>query len=246
MHNTRTAWSTSGAACRHPQLRAGASAVLREDPDVVLVGEMLTSRRSGRAPDRGDRPPDLRDAPYQLRVPDHQPDYRRVPGARAGTDPTTLSLVLEGILCQACCRRRPAGTRPGDRADDPNAAIRNLIGRTRSPDLLGDADRPDGIRDADLQPEPGRPVLQEADLAAVGAGPFLQPEELQDMINRGSGLVTAQSPGPGRPPGPGPAGVHQPSRGVNSDRTGPNGCLIGGSLEMPQFSWKGRNRQNQF
>ena len=63
-------------------------AALREDPDIVLIGEMrdletveaaLTHRRDG--------PPDVRHAAHQLGGADDQPHHRHLPGQSAEPDP---------------------------------------------------------------------------------------------------------------------------------------------------------------
>ena len=82
----------------------------------------------GGAAHRRDGPPDVRDAAHELGGADDQPHHRHLPGAPAGQIRTQLSLVLEGIVCQALLprRRRRAASSPLEILV-PTPAIRNLI-----------------------------------------------------------------------------------------------------------------------
>ena len=84
--------------------------VLRQDPDVILIGEMRDLRDHRGGPDhRRDRPPGLRHAAHQLDLRGDQPHRGRVPVRPAAADP------------------HPAGLRPGGRrhaAADPAGARR--------------------------------------------------------------------------------------------------------------------------
>ena len=59
---------------------------LRQDPDVILVGEMRDLETIGDRPHRRrDRPPRLRDAAHPERAADDRPDHRRLPRRAAGS-----------------------------------------------------------------------------------------------------------------------------------------------------------------
>ena len=112
-----------------------------------------------------------------------------------------LSLVLEGIMCQSLLPKASGtGRCLAMEILVPNAAIRNLIREDKIHQIYSaHADGPGEVRDADVQPVPGQPLLRQADHACrrrSGSAPM--PDELQDMINRGAGLSTPQSGG--RPP----------------------------------------------
>ena len=105
-------------------------AALREDPDVVLIGEMRLETIPNR-PCASPKPtPDLRHAAHQLRRIDDQPYYRRFPIPSAATQvKAQLSMVMEGILCQALLPRADNRGRVMIPSEVliPTPAIRNLV-----------------------------------------------------------------------------------------------------------------------
>ena len=130
-------------------------AVLREDPDVVLVGEMR----------------DLETMESALRIAETghltfatlhtnsavQTMNRIIDAFPANQQPQVraqLSFVLEGILCQTLLPRASgAGPVPGDGDPDPDARDPEPHPRGQAPpDLLDDADGPEQVRHADVQP----------------------------------------------------------------------------------------------
>jgi twitching motility protein PilT len=130
-------------------------AALREDPDVVLIGEMRdleTIESALRIAETGH----LTFA--TLHTNSASQTINRIvdvfPAHQQSQVRAQLSLVLEGIMCQALLPRA-SGSRPqpDPRGQDP-------------PDLLDDADRTGEVRDADVQPGPGQPLLRQADHAA--------------------------------------------------------------------------------
>ena len=105
-------------------------AALREDPDIVLVGEMrdLETIEVGAA-HRRDRPPHLRDAAHQLGGLDHQPHHRRVPGAPAAAGPgRSCRWCSRAIVCQSLLPRiNGQGRVVALEILVPTPGIRNLI-----------------------------------------------------------------------------------------------------------------------
>ena len=142
-------------ARRHARLRDALRAALREDPDVVLIGEMRdleTIESALRIAETGHLTfgtLHTNSASQTInRIIDVFPAHQQ-PQIRA-----QLSLVLEGIMCQALLPQRG---RQGPRvvleimvpnAGDPQPDPR----RQDPPDLLVDAVRPGQVRHADVQP----------------------------------------------------------------------------------------------
>ena len=83
---TGTASSTSARSARtRPRSPKALRAALRQDPDVILVGEMRDLETIAHRADRGrDGPPGLRDAAHPERAADDRPHHRRLPGRAAG------------------------------------------------------------------------------------------------------------------------------------------------------------------
>ena len=136
-------------------------AALREDPDIVLIGEMRdleTIESALRIAETGH----LTFA--TLHTNSAAQTINRIidvfPAHQQAQIRTQLSLVLEGIVCQALL---PQGRRPGPRrgAGDPGADAGHPQPDSRGqgpPDLLGDADRAGEARDADDEPVAGDAV----------------------------------------------------------------------------------------
>ena len=83
---------------------------LREDPDVILVGEMRDLETIRLALSRrGDRPPGVRHAAHLVGGEDHRPHRRRVPGGGEGDGPRdALGVDPRGHLADAAARPRTA------------------------------------------------------------------------------------------------------------------------------------------
>ena len=71
-----------------PNFREALRNAMRQDPDVIMVGEMSDSGDGGDRADGGrDRPPRLLHAPHQQRRADHRPHHRHLPGRSAQAGP---------------------------------------------------------------------------------------------------------------------------------------------------------------
>ena len=152
---------------------AALRAALREDPDVVLIGEMRdleTIESALRIAETGH----LTFA--TLHTNSAAQTINRIidvfPAHQQAQIRTQLSLVLEGIVCQALLPKadgkgrvrgaRDHGAESGDPEPDPR--------RQGPPDLLVDADRPGKAGDADDEPVPGHAVSEAADHDRGGDG----------------------------------------------------------------------------
>ena len=150
---------------------AALRAALREDPDIVLIGEMRdleTIESALRIAETGH----LTFA--TLHTNSAAQTINRIidvfPAHQQGQIRTQLSLVLEGIVCQTLLPRvdgkgrvvvaRDHGTDAGDPEPDPR--------RQGAPDLFDDADRAGKARDADDESEPGHALSEAPDLARGG------------------------------------------------------------------------------
>ena len=83
---------------------------LREDPDVILVGEMRDLETIRLAHDRGrNRPPGVRHAAHQFGRQDHRPYHRRVPGGGKGNGARdAVRIAARGDFADAAARPRTA------------------------------------------------------------------------------------------------------------------------------------------
>ena len=152
-------------------------AALREDPDVVLIGEMRdleTIESALRIAETGHLTfgtLHTNSATSTInRIIDVFPAHQQ-PQIRA-----QLSLVLEGIMCQSLLPRSRR-QRPRDVHGNSGAERRGPQPDPRrqdSPDLFVHAIRPGKIRHADVQPVAGHFVLPEADHAGSGDGALQQ------------------------------------------------------------------------
>src|SRR6187401_2745412 len=174
---------------------------LRQDPDVVLIGEMRdleTIESALRIAETGHLTfgtLHTNSAASTInRVVDVFPSHQQ-PQIRA-----QLSLVLEGIMCQALLPRASGtGRTLAMEILVPNAAIRNLIREDKIHQIYSSMQTG--------QEKYGMQTFNQS-LASLyfakqislqtALGISSMPDELQDMINRGAGLTTAQSTG--RPP----------------------------------------------
>ena len=145
---------------------AALRAALREDPDIVLIGEMRdleTIESALRIAETG--PPHVRHAAHELGGADDQPHHRRLPGAPAGPDPhAALARARGHRLSGAAAASRRQGPRRvarnhGADAGDPEPDPR----RQGAPDLFDDAGRAGEARDADDEPEPGDALSEAPD-----------------------------------------------------------------------------------
>jgi len=189
-------------------------ASLREDPDIVLIGELRdleTVETALRIAETGH----LTFATLHTNsaystinriidiFPSHQQSQIR----------TQLSLVVEGILCQSLLPKASgSGRAMAMEILIPNAAIRNLI-------------REDKIHQIYSMMQTGQEKYGMQTFNQALATAYFQrqitlemamqrshnQDELQELINRGSGLIHASGPGgpprpgaPGQPPGPRP------------------------------------------
>ena len=88
--------------------------VLRQDPDVILVGEMRDSETVQHRARRGrDRPPRVLDAAHHQRHGLDQPHHRLLPAPRAAADPHVAGRLAAGHREPAS--RRASHRRPGRR-----------------------------------------------------------------------------------------------------------------------------------
>ncbi len=135
---------------------------LRQDPDVILVGEMRDFETIETALlRRGDRPPRLLDAAHARRHRDHQPHHRRLPAAPAEADPPAAGQRAQGgDLAAPDAARRRQGPRAGRRSDDHHAVHPRLHRRQGEdpPDPRRDRRRHVAVRHADVRPVDLRPL----------------------------------------------------------------------------------------
>jgi twitching motility protein PilT len=180
---------------------AALRAALREDPDVVLIGEMRdleTIESALRIAETGH----LTFA--TLHTNSAAQTINRVvdvfPAHQQSQIRAQLSLVLEGIMCQSLLPKASGTGRVlALEIMIPNAAIRNLIREDKIHQIYSSMQTG--------QEKYGMQTFNQS-LASLyfskqitlqtALGISSMPDELQDMINRGAGLATAQATG--RPP----------------------------------------------
>ncbi len=184
-------------------------AALREDPDVVLIGEMRdleTIESALRIAETGH----LTFA--TLHTNSAAQTINRIidvfPAHQQGQIRTQLSLVLEGIVCQSLLPKIGGGRVVCLEILVPTPAIRNLIREDKihqiyssmqtGQEKVGMQTANQAIATLYLQ----RQVTLETALAASA-----NRDELQDMINRGVGVVAGAGTGGRVPPRPGSAPV---------------------------------------
>ncbi|OFV94029.1 MAG: type IV pili twitching motility protein PilT [Acidobacteria bacterium RIFCSPLOWO2_02_FULL_64_15] len=185
-------------------------AALREDPDIVLIGEMR----------------DLETVEAALKIAEtghltfgtlHTNSAAQTinriidvfPAGQQAQIRTQLSLVLEGIVCQALLPKVGGGRVVSLEILVPNSAIRNLIRDDKIHQIYGTMQS--GQEKAGMQTANQslaslymkRQITLEAAMSASS-----MKDELQDMINRGVGVVAGAGmggrPGGGPPPRPVP------------------------------------------
>ncbi|MEJ7716475.1 MAG: ATPase, T2SS/T4P/T4SS family [Thermoleophilaceae bacterium] len=105
-------------------------AALRQDPDVILVGEMRDLETISHGADRGrDRPPRVRHPAHPGRRPDRRPHRRRLPARRSSTRCGCSSRWPSRASSPSSSSRRPtaAGAPCACEVLVPTPAVRNLI-----------------------------------------------------------------------------------------------------------------------
>jgi len=189
---------------------------LRQDPDVVLIGELrdletiesaLTIAETGH----------LTFATLHTnscvqtinRIIDVFPSHQQ-PQIRA-----QLSLVLEGVLCQSLIPKASGkGRSLALEVMVPNSAIRNLIRDDKVHQIYGTMQTGQLKFGMQTFNQSLSDLVQRGDITMdVGLSYSSNPEELREMINRGSGTLNAQ-PGAANQ-GKGPAHVVQGGRNPN-------------------------------
>ena len=180
-------------------------AALREDPDIVLIGEMR----------------DLETVEAALRIAEtghltfgtlHTNSAAQTinriidifPAHQQSQIRTQLSLVLEGIVCQALLPKIGGGRVVSLEIMIPDTGHPEPDPRGQdSPDLFGDADRPGKVRDADGEPVAGDAVPAEEDHARDGDGDVVESRRAAGNDQPRVGVVAGAGLGrPGAPPRP--------------------------------------------
>ncbi len=196
---------------------AALRSVLREDPDVVLIGEMRdleTIESALRIAETGHltfATLHTNSAPQTINriidvFPEHQQSQIRA----------QLSFVLEGIICQSLLPRASGkGRALACEILVPNSAIRNLIREDKIHQIYsmmqaGQVKHGMQTFNQSLATLYHRRMISLQTALAYSS----YPDELQDMINRGVGAVN----------------------------TTPERTASRGGTEMPSYEWKGRDR----
>jgi twitching motility protein PilT len=180
---------------------AALRAALREDPDVVLIGEMRdleTIESALRIAETGHLTFGTLHTNSAAQTINRIVDV--FPAHQQSQIRAQLSLVLEGIMCQALLPKASGSGRClAMEILVPNAAIRNLIREDKIHQIYSSMQTG--------QEKYGMQTFNQS-LATLyfskqislqtALGMSSNPDELQDMINRGAGLSTPQAGG--RPP----------------------------------------------
>jgi twitching motility protein PilT len=176
--------------------------VLREDPDVVLIGEMRdleTVESALQIAETGHltfATLHTNSAPQTInRIIDVFPEHQQ-PQVRA-----QLSFVLEGIICQSLLPR--GGGKGRVLACEvliPNAAVRNLIREDKVHQIYSTMQTGQLKHGMQTFNQSLATLYQRRQVTLQTAMSYSSnPEELQDMINRGTGVIQAVgAPRPGR------------------------------------------------
>ena len=172
-------------------------AALREDPG------RGADRRNARFGDdrigaahRGNRPLDIRDAAHELGGLDDQPYHRRVSGtpaaagARAALDGDRRDSVPGAAAALGWARARDGHGGAGADAGDPQPDSR----RQNPPDLFGDADGTGQTGMQTFNQSLANAYLAKQITLDTALARSSNPEELQDMINRGVSGPTGKTP----------------------------------------------------
>ena len=180
---------------------AALRAALREDPDVVLIGEMRdleTIESALRIAETGHL--DLRNPAHQLRLLHHQPHHRRFPFASAAADPRPVVAGAGGHpLPVVAAQGGRIGRAMAMEVLIPNPAIRNLIREDKihqiyssmqsGQDKYGMQTFNQSLMTLYLQ----KSITLEAALLRSS-----NPDELQEMINRALANAKASADVPAR------------------------------------------------
>jgi len=164
---------------------------LREDPDVVLIGEMRdleTIEAALRIAETGHLTfgtLHTNSAASTInRIIDVFPAHQQ-PQIRA-----QLSLVLEGIMCQSLLSRIGGGRAMAMEILVPNAAIRNLIREDKIHQIYSAMQAgQDKYGMQTLNQSLATLYFQKQITLETALGRSSMPDELQEMINRGAGLI---------------------------------------------------------
>ncbi len=147
--------------------------VLRQDPDIILVGEMRDTETMGTA----------------LTAAEHRPHHRRVPAAPAGADPRAAQHHPHGGL-HAATAAHARRSRPLRGLRDPHPDPRGPQPHPRgqdAPDRLGHADR-QRARHADHGRVSGRPRAPRRHHARAGQEPLEHAGGVRAAARRTGGL----------------------------------------------------------
>ena len=107
MHNNKLSIITQREVGEDtPSFADGLRNAMREDADVVLVGEMRDLETIARAHGGGNGPARLRHAPHQQCAQDGRPHDRRFPSSQQPQVRTMLSASLRGIVAQLLLKKK--------------------------------------------------------------------------------------------------------------------------------------------
>jgi twitching motility protein PilT len=182
---------------------AALRAALREDPDIVLIGEMR----------------DLETVEAALRIAEtghltfgtlHTNSAAQTisriidifPPSQQGQVRTQLSLTLEGIVCQALLKRIEGGRVAALEIMVPTPAIRNLIREDKLHQIYSAMQTGQEKMGMQTMNQSLATLYQKKQITLETAlGASSNRDELQDLINRGVGVVAGAGLGrPGAPP----------------------------------------------
>ena len=187
-------------------------AALREDPDVVLIGEMRdleTIESALRIAETGHL------TLATLHTNSAAQTINRIidvfPAHQQGQIRTQLSLVLEGIVCQALLPKVGGGRVVSLEIMVPTPAIRNLIRDDKVHQIYGSMQAgQDKLGMQTANQSLASLYMKRQITLEIALGASSNKDELQDMINRGVGVVAGA--GIGRPAGTAPQ-ARPPLRG---------------------------------
>ena len=139
---------------------------------------------------RRDRPLDVRHAAHELGVADDQPHHRHLPGEPAGQIRTQLSLVLEGIVCQALLPKIGGGRVVALEIMVPTPGIRNLIREDKIHQIYSAMQTGQEKMGMQTMNQSLATLYQKKQVTLETAlKASSNRDELQDLINRGVGVV---------------------------------------------------------
>jgi len=167
-------------------------AALREDPDVVLIGEMARSWKPSSQPfvSRKTGPLTFGTLHTNSRSP---PSPASLTSSRRISNPDSaqLSLVLEGILCQSLLPKADnKGRAMCMEVLVPNSAVRNLIREDKIHQIYSSMQSGRKIWHANFNQSLATLYFQKQITLEVAMARSSNQDELQEMINRGASLLT--------------------------------------------------------